>query len=189
MTQVTQPRVFMTTTGLDLGLRRTTWHTLDPDGETVGHGSVPTTRVALRRLLEGSRQRVVTEACGCTRWVAALLEELGHEVIVANPRQFHLISKSERKSDKRDARVLAEVGQVRPRLLHPVKLRGEGCQQVRVLLAARRQFVGHRTGLVNFVRGQMQTLGMPLPPCSTEAFAKRVGEEIPESLHSALASM
>ena len=189
MTQVTQPGTFMTTSGLDLGMRKTAWHKLEPDGGTAGHGTLSTTRKALRRHFAGPRQRVVIEACGCSRWVAALLGELGHEVIVANPRQFHLISKSERKNDKRDARVLAEVGQVRPSLLNPVKLRGEDCQQVRVLLAARRQFVGHRTGLVNFVRGQMQTLGEPLPSCATEAFAKRVRELIPSECEAALHPM
>ncbi len=186
MTQSTPAPTFPTTIGLDLGGRRTHWNKLDEYGKPAGHGSVATTREALRRQLEGAPARVVMEACGTCRWVAALCRDLGHEVIIANPRQFHLISKSKCKTDPRDARMLAEVGQVRPSLLHPIRLRNENCQRGRVLVSARKHFVEQRTVHVNFVRGQMRTLGMPLASCSTEAFAKRFRDAIPEEYHEML---
>ncbi len=177
---------FPATVGLDLGGRRTYWNRLDENGKPAGHGSVATTREALRQQLEGQPVRVIMEACGTCRWVAALCKDLGHEVVIANPRQFHLISKSKCKTDPRDARMLAEVGQVRPSLLHPVRLRGEDCQRGRVLVAARKHFVEQRTAHVNFVRGQMRTLGLPLASCSTEAFAKKFRNSIPEDYHEML---
>jgi len=186
MSQTTASLPLPTTIGLDLGSRRVHWHRLDPNGEVLGHGSVPTTREALRRLLTTVPQRVVLETCGACRWVAALGRELGHEVVVANPRRFHLISQSESKSDRRDAKLLAEVGQVRPSLLHPVRLRGEETQRVRVLLAARRHLIEQRTGQVNFIRGQMRTLGLPLASSSVGAFTKKFRERIPGEYREAL---
>ena len=189
MSQTTEVRTFPTTTGLDLGGRLSQWHRVDENGAPKGASPVPTTRVAMTRLFTCEPHRVVMEACGPCRWVAALCKELGHEVIVANPRQSHLISKSEHKNDRRDAKILAEVGQVRPSLLHPVHLRGEDCQRARVLLAARRHLVEQRTGHVNFVRGQMRTLGMPLSSASVESFAKKFRGNIPEEYRESLGSI
>jgi transposase len=185
-TESTSQRTFPLTTGLDLASKKTYQYTVDPGGKCLGKGYVPTTREDLKLLLDGPPRRVVLEACGSTRWVAHLCEELGHEVIIANPRKFHLISKSERKNDARDARLLAETGQLQPHHLHPVRLRGDDCQRVRVLMAARRQLVDQRVALVNFVRGQMRTLGVSLPPCSTRVFADRTRGLIPQELSAAL---
>lgn len=174
------------TIGIDLGTRRSYQHTLDSQGWCSSHGSLPTTRAALARVLPSEPARVVIEASGCCRWVASFCEKLGHEVVIANPRKLHLITKSEKKTDRRDARILAEIGQFRPALLNPIQLRGEDCQRVRVLLAARRQLIGQRTELVNFTRGQMRTLGEPLPSCSTKAFPDRVQDRIPAEYRDAL---
>jgi transposase len=40
-------------------------------------------------------------------WVSRLLMELGHEVIVAHAQKVQLITKSNRKDDRHDARTLA----------------------------------------------------------------------------------
>lgn len=174
------------TIGLDLGVRRSYQHTVDSQGQCTAHGALPTTRSALKRILPKEPARVVIEASGSCRWVAAFCEELGHEVVIANPRKLHLITKSEKKTDRRDARLLAEIGQIRPTLLNPIRLRGEGCQRVRVLLAARRQLIEQRTELINFIRGQMRTLGEPLPSCSTQSFTKRVQAAIPAEYRDSL---
>lgn len=186
MSQNTQVFPFTKTTGLDLGARLARWYSLDGGGALTAENWVPMTHEALTRLFTCEPQRVVMEACGPCRWVAALCKKLGHEVVIANPRQFHLISKSERKTDRRDARILAEVGQVRKSLLHPVQLRGEDCQRTRVLLAARRHLVEQRTGHVNFIRGVMRTLGKPLSSASVEVFEKRFRTSIPEEYKESL---
>ena len=55
------------------------------------------------------RMRIVIECGTHSPWVSRLLQELGHEVIVANPRRLRLISESDRKNDKADARLLAKM--------------------------------------------------------------------------------
>ena len=43
-----------------------------------------------------------------------LLQSLGHEVIVANPRQVKLITESSRKDDRLDAQTLARLARIDP---------------------------------------------------------------------------
>ena len=50
--------------------------------------------------------RVAMEAGTHSIWISEQLEELGHEVIVANVRELRAISHSDRKSDKVDAEKL-----------------------------------------------------------------------------------
>lgn len=62
--------------------------------------------------------------CGTdSPWICPLLEDMGHEVILANPRQLPLISKSLKKTDSSDAETLARMGRADPKLLSPVKPR------------------------------------------------------------------
>ena len=52
---------------------------------------------------------VVMEAGTHSPWVSRFLQELGLRVIVANPRKTRAIYKNERKSDRRDAMMLANL--------------------------------------------------------------------------------
>ena len=53
-----------------------------------------------------------------------MLEECGHEVLVANARKLRLIYGKGRKTDKLDAENLARLARVDPKLLYPLKHRG-----------------------------------------------------------------
>jgi transposase len=45
-------------------------------------------------------------------WVSRFLQELGLRVIVANPRKTKAIYQNERKSDRRDAMMLARLARI-----------------------------------------------------------------------------
>ena len=45
-------------------------------------------------------------------WISRLLKELGHRVIVANPRKLRAIYQNTRKCDDQDARMLAKIARV-----------------------------------------------------------------------------
>src|SRR5690349_14347114 len=95
------------TIGLDLGDTKSTLCVTDAQGKIVSECSISTSRDALLLKFKSmARARVVMEACGQSNWIATVLEELGHEVFVTNPRQLHLISKSVKKTDRNDARLL-----------------------------------------------------------------------------------
>jgi transposase len=132
---------------------------------------------------------VVLESGTHSPWVARLLKQLGHEVIVANPSKVRAISASRRKTDERDARCLAQLGRVDPELLAPVHPRSEEAQKVLAVVRAREGLVRTRTQLINQVRGTVKAFGARLPASSTASFARRVKEVLPEDLQSALAPL
>ena len=49
-------------------------------------------------------------------WVSRCLAGMGHEVIVANPRNVKLITQSSKKNDRMDAEKLARLARVDPKL-------------------------------------------------------------------------
>ena len=175
------------TIGLDLGSRSTQCAVYSPDGKRLEERKIATTRTRLRTLFERfPGARIVMEASTPSRWIKNLAVELGHEVVVANPRTIPIITASVRKCDRNDARLLAEIGQIRPHLLNPVQLRADQYQAVRTQLFARAQLVKQRTALVNFVRCEVKALGESLPACSTKSFVSKAGPLVPAELREAL---
>ena len=81
-------------------------------------------------------------------------------VIVANARKLRAISDSDRKSDVRDARTLAMIGQSVPALLGPVEVRSEQARLDLMVVRARAAAVEARTALVNTVRGLAKSAGL-----------------------------
>lgn len=178
------------TIGLDLGDRRSSYCLISAGGAILEEAQVPTTKEALMSLFDRLEPcRIVMEACGHVHWISKLAEGRGYEVIVANPRELRLISKSGRKNDRNDARTLARLGRVDPELLRPIKLRGEDCRATRALLHARDQLVRTRTKLVTFTRGQVKSFGGRIPSCSAESFHKRAGVHVPELLREVIGPM
>ena len=118
--------------------------------------------------------------------MSRLLEECGHEVLVANARKVRLIYGKGRKTDKLDAESLARLARVDPKLLYPLKHRGEGSQAHLALIRSREALVGSRTQLINHVRGAVKSFGHRLPRCSARSFHKKIAEDLPKELVSAL---
>jgi transposase len=74
----------------------------------VEEGRVATTVTAMRkRFGRTAPARIALEAGTHSPWVSRLLEELGHEVLVANPRKLRMIYQSDSKNDRADAETLA----------------------------------------------------------------------------------
>lgn len=175
------------TIGVDLATETSTYVLLGVDGETLEEGTFPTTAEGLDVTFdEMPETRIVLEASAQTPWVARRLKAMGHEVIVANPRRLHLISKSSRKTDRNDANTLARVGRVDPQLLHPIWVRDEKCLAIRAGLRARKQLVWSRTRLINLVRGECKVHGVRLGRWTSQAFAKKARPAIPEILRRSL---
>jgi transposase len=118
--------------------------------------------------------------------VSRVLEECGHEVLVANPRKTRLIYSNKRKTDEIDAETLARLARLDPKLLYPLKHRGEDSQAHLAIIRSREALVGCRTQLVNHVRGAVKSFGHRLPKCPARSFHNKVVEHIPEALWPAV---
>jgi transposase len=130
--------------------------------------------------------RIAIEVGTHSPWVSRLLEERGHQVLVANARKLRLIYQNKRKTDKIDAQNLARLARLDPKLLAPLKHRDEHTQAHLALLRSREALVEARTQLVNHVRGSVKAFGARLPKCSTQSFHKKAAPQIPQELEEVL---
>ena len=175
------------TVGLDLGDRHIQVCVLDEAGEVIEETRLASKPQALRRRFFGADPlRIVLEAGTHSPWVSRLLAELGHEVIVANPRKLRLIYQNDSKSDRVDAEYLARVGRLDPALLAPLTHRGAETQADLALLRSRNALVRARTSLISHARGTTKSLGARLPACSTDSFVAKAGACVPDELRPAL---
>jgi len=176
------------TAGLDLGDKYSHLCLIDTEsGEVVEEGRLRTTPEVLRRRFASERpMRIAIEAGTHSPWATRVLEECGHEVLVANARKLKLIYSNKRKTDKVDAENLARLARVDPKLLYPLKHRSEDSQAHMALIRSREALVSCRTQLVNHVRGAVKSFGGRLPKCPARSFHKKAAAHIPEALWPAL---
>ena len=173
------------TIGCDLGDKTSELCVLSAEGKKEW-ASVRTTRKAMTEFFKRAPGHVVLEVGGQSRWVSALLEDLGHRVTVANPRRVKVISASDNKTDRHDAELLARLARVDVDLLAPVEHRQAPAQADLAIAKARDVLVATRTKLVNHVRGTVKSFGERLPSCTAEGFVRRTRELIPSVLKPAL---
>lgn len=176
------------TAGLDLGDKYSFLCVVDnKDGRVIEEKRIKSTSSAMAKYFSScKRMRIAMETGTHSPWLSRLLKEQGHEVVVANARELRWIYKSKHKNDRADAEKLALLARFDQRLLSPVHHRSEAHQSHLAILQAREGLVKARTNLINQVRGLVKAQGARLKKCSTEAFANKVRDEIPEGLQEAL---
>jgi transposase len=177
------------TAGLDLGDKYSYLCLIDSQsGEIIEEGRLRTSPEAFRRRFasEEPPMRIAIEAGTHSPWASRVMEECGHEVLVANARKLRLIYANKRKTDEVDAENLARLARVDPKLLYPLKHRGEDSQAHMAIIRSRQALVDCRTQLVNHVRGAVKSFGHRLPKCPARSFHNKAAEHIPEALMPAL---
>lgn len=179
------------TIGIDLGDTHShicTLHT--PTGDILEQTRIRTTPKALKHYFSKSpHARVALETSTHSPWVSRLIQNCGHDVLVANARHVRLVYQNHRKNDQLDAENLARLARLDPKLLHPIRHRSEKAQADLAVIRSRHALVAARTQLINHARGVAKALGVRLPRCGTNAFDKKVRPAIPELLKPALDSV
>jgi transposase len=175
------------TVGIDLGDRSSRYCILDEQGEVLAEGSVATTKKGFAQVF-GSKpcSRLALEVGTHSPWVSRYLAELGHEVIVANPRRVRLITDSTRKDDRLDAKTLARLARIDPELLSPIRHRSAQAQGDLMVIRARAVLVEARTMLVNAARGLTKSYGERLGSCGTGQIREELATSLSEPLQNAL---
>ena len=97
--------------GIDWSYRRAAWCALSEAGEIVGEGAVPADEDGLARLVIkcGVEVRAVVEMMSGAIWVRDQLVAAGWRVQIAHARKVRDVAPLACKTDKVDARVLAEL--------------------------------------------------------------------------------
>src|SRR6266550_4695199 len=178
------------TMGLDLGDRWSFYCVLDEAGQVIWEQKLPTTPEAMKQTFgKIARSLIALETGTHSPWVSRLLTELGHEVIVAHAQKVQLITKSNRKDDRHDARTLARLARIDPELLGPVRHRSAKAQIHLTVIRARAELVSSRTALVNAARGLVKSFGERLPKCGAYQVNEKLAEGVNAELRNVLAPL
>jgi transposase len=174
---------------MDIGDRYIHLHVIETDGEVSEEARIAATKRAVSTYFKRTpRSRVALEVGTHSQWVDKLVGSFGHEVLVVNPRKLRLISENDKKTDRADARILAELARAHSGLLHTIQHRGEEAVAALALVRSRDCLVSTRTKLINHVRGSVKPTGERLPACSSDNFGTQL-DELPESRREALAPL
>jgi transposase len=180
----TQERV---TIGMDLGDKTSRYCMLTSEGEILREGQVTTSKAGMvERFGSLGRARIAIEVGTHSPWVSRLLQKLGHEMIVANPRQVKLITESSRKDDRLDAQTLARLARVDPQLLRPIRHRSDKAQGALMVIRVRAALIAVRTSLVNTARGLAKSMGERLPKCDADQMGVLQAVSLPAKLRQVL---
>lgn len=102
--------------------------------------------------------RVAVESTGNSRWFSGQIRDHVQEVIVVNPKQFKVVSESSKKTDKKDAELLAFY--LYNGLLPEVRMKDEKSSQIKSLCHTRDKLVKLRTSLKNKIHNILNAHGI-----------------------------
>src|SRR6202161_514889 len=171
------------TIGVDLGDRWSFYCVLEEAGKIILEQKVATTPEAMKQTFgKIPRSLIALETGTHSPWASRLLTELGHEVLVAHAQKVELITKSNRKDNRHDARTLARLARIDPELLGPVRHRSAKAQIHLTVIRARAELVSARTALVNAARGLVKSYGQRLPKCGTYQVNEKLAEGVSAQL-------
>jgi transposase len=162
--------------GMDVGMKVSHICEVTEEGEVIER-QIRTDRRLLQEVLGNrGKARILIEASTESEWIACCLEELGHEVIVADPNYAPMYAHRSRriKTDRRDAHALAKACQVGA--YRPAHRTSATQRDARALLGVREMLVRTRTRWIVHIRALLRRDGLRLAPGRAENFVPRVSE-------------
>ena len=187
MSQFSTNRRREITVGVDLGKKKSHVFAVSPQGELLEDRAISSSAEVFEQFFaQWEHAEVVIEAGPQAVWVNALLQKLGHTVLVVNPREMPEIYKTKKKTDRIDAKKLARAAWRDRDELPLVHLRSLEQQADIALIRSRMLFVKQRTEMINHVRSRCLSFGCALPACDGHYFERKVKDKIPKELAPAL---
>ncbi len=145
--------------GVDLHRNCFTVHTRQADGRGTQRTWRSTELAAFAATVQAT-DAVAVEATGNTRWFCTALQDRGCKLVVVNPHQFEVISRSVKKTDAHDAATLAEF--LANGLLPEVRMKDERHARIASLAQTRDKLVKLRTVLKNKINNLLAARGILL---------------------------
>ncbi len=163
--------------GIDLASKASAICVMGDSQEISLEGTCTTDVDGFRRLLKGySGLRCVVEASPLSEWVADIVESLGHEVIVIDPRKAKAVLTSKKKTDKLDARNLARMAATG--WYTAVHRKSAESRLLRSALIARKGLVDTQRQQNNRIRGLLRAHGIVLGRVGSQVFERRVLDQL-----------
>ena len=123
-------------------------------------------KIGLKKMLDGlgkQQKLVVFEAGNQLKWIALYLKKRADvHLHIVHPNEIKWINQSSKKTDKVDAREMAELARMDglPTKVHVVE---GSVRDLRELISARENLMGKRVSLINSIHGYMKQEGVRLP--------------------------
>jgi transposase len=152
--------------GCDIHKKQVTVCVLAQEGQVTGRHRVVCTREALVRFAEQHLEpsdELALEATTHTWAVVELLEPFVARIVVSNPLRTRAIAAAKIKTDRIDARVLAEL--LRAGYLPQVWQPDAATRRLRALTHRRASLVADRTALKNRLHATLAMRLIPVPAC------------------------
>ncbi|HXW08340.1 MAG TPA: IS110 family transposase [Vicinamibacterales bacterium] len=161
---------------IDLHKKESQVRIVTENGEIVDR-RIATTRDRFSAVFGGrARMRILVEASTESEWVAQHLEELGHEVIVADPNYAPMYGQRSRrvKTDRRDVAALTEA--CRLEIYRPAHRRSAAQTVMQWHLGVRDQIVRTRTRSITLMRTAARMEGVHVRTGAAETFLLRLDQ-------------
>jgi transposase len=156
--------------GLGVSQRQTAICVVDEPGEIVAESKVLTAPDDIYRWLETKGiplKSIVTmgvEAGAMSAWLCTELIKRDLPMVCLESHQAHRFLKTCRnKTDKNDARGLAQLVRIGGAAVQSVRVRAQVSQQARMLLTLRQHLVHQRICLENHISGSLKPFGLVIP--------------------------
>lgn len=163
----------MNNCGIDLASKSSSICIIDGSGKVLREVSVATQAGDLANALAGfGHLKVILEASPLAEMVADIVESAGHKAVIIDARLAKRLMQSKKKTDRRDAHTLAEIG--RSGWYRSVHRKSPEARELRSLSQARQAVVKVRKGQKSSIRGLFRAQGIRLGIVSESRFAEAV---------------
>lgn len=151
--------------GMDVHKKHTVFCVVDDEGKVVSRGKVESTEVSWREVLTSKpadQVRLVFETGTMAWWLVSVARQAGIEPTVVDVRQFRLLATSKKKSDRRDAFLLADAGRTGIAARCAVAVPSERARRGRSLLQARTTVKKQAIIARNAALGLLRSVGVDM---------------------------
>lgn len=161
--------------GIDLASKTSALCVMDANQGIELETECSTHEDGFRQALRGFQELVcVVEASPLAEWVAGLLEGIGHQVIVIDPRRAKAVIATKKKTDRLDARNLARMAVTG--WYHEVHRKSQEARLLRSYLIARKGLLKTQLEQSNRIRGLLRAHGIRVGKVAAGRFVERVHE-------------
>lgn len=158
--------------GLDVSLNETSVCMVDAEGAVVRECKVPSEPDAVDQALRGyvgELRHVGIEASSLGGWLQMELSTRGFDAIVIESRHTHSLSTMRNKTDRNDARGIAQL--MRLGWFKAVHVKSQDALRLRMLLGCRKLVVRKLIDVENDIRGTLRAFGLKVGSISRGRFA------------------
>lgn len=171
-------------TGLDVSMDLTDISTVDEKGKIVFETSAKTDPQSIDKALKTAGfpiQKMSLESGSWSHWLVRELSSMGWNITCVDARSIApLLNLKTNKTDRNDARGIAEAVRTQSQYVRKVYQRSQESIDLGTLLTARRMLVAQRTALGNTMRGLLKIFGINLGSLKANAVSAKAQVKVAE---------